>query len=366
LPAAPDAMSVAGELGAEGEAPSVAEQAVPTGSEVEAGSGVDGARAVVEIAELEPAGVAWRFRAGSPTPGVTMGRDGTVYVPTHEGHVHALSVEGGLRWSYNVQTPAVGAVVAPDGVLVVGTQEGRLHALRPDGTRLWSLQAPFPIVTERVAGAQGLTLFGDRAGAVVAVDGFGAVRARWPMSEPIGAPPLALPGAGVAALGAEGGLFWLGAGPPRSLALGAAPGRELLAGAGGDLLALAGSTLVVLREGAVALRLSGVVAAAARGDGLVTVGPRPSLAFRTRGGDLLVEHPLVAPPSAAPVVDSAGVVYVPTATGALAVATLAGVRTWRVAERALLRPLLDPARPRVILASGEGSVVAVAAAGLSP
>ncbi|HOU92480.1 MAG TPA: PQQ-binding-like beta-propeller repeat protein, partial [Polyangiaceae bacterium] len=365
-PTAPGAASAAGEFGLVAGAPVVTERTVLIGSDFEAGARGDGARTGAEITALEPAAVAWRFSAGSPTPGVVVGRDGTVYVPTHEGHVEALSAEGGLRWAYNVQTPAVGAVVTPDGVLVVGTQEGRLHALRPDGTRLWSLQAPFPITTDLVPGAHCFTLFGDRSGAVVAVDGFGAVRGRWPISEPFGAPPVALPGGGVAALGAEGRLFWLGAGPQRSLVLGSAPGSELMAGAGGDLLALAGSALVVVRDGAVVLRLPGVVGAVARGDGFVTVGPEPVLAFRSRAGEVVVEHPLVAPPSAAPVVDSGGVVHVATTTGALVVATTAGVRAWQVAARALLRPLLDPARGRVILASGDGSVVAVAAAGLSP
>lgn len=332
------------------------------------GTGTAGgdSRADGEVPALDPAAVAWRFRAGSPSPGVAVAEDGTVYVPTHEGHVLSLSAEGRLRWAYNVQTPAVGAVVVPGGGLVVGTQDGKLHSLRADGTRIWSLQLPFSFATELVLGAGGLVLFGDRSGAVAAVDRFGAVRSRWPISGGLGAPPLALPGGGAAALSTEGRLFWVGAGPARSIELGVAASGARLTSRAGDLLAITERGLLVVRGGSVARRLPPVAAVVARGDGFVTVSSAGVLSFRSRDGEVEVEHRLVAPPSAELAVDAAGIVYVPTTTGALVAATPAAVRPQQVTGRALLSPVLDPGRGRLILASGDGSVLAAATEGLAP
>lgn len=333
--------------------PEVAAATAPSGPRA-SWSTEEGAAPLPEVA------VVWRFGAGSPTPGVALAPDGTVYVPTNEGHVHALSTEGRLLWAYNVHTPAVGAVVAGNGVVVVGTQEGKLVALRPNGTGLWTFRVPFPIVTELLLDTHGRVVFGDGAGYVSAVDGFGAVRFRTAAGGMPAGAMVALADGGLAVATTNGELVWLGAGRRRSLDLGGRVERGVEAIAGPRIAVMVAGQLCVVRDGAVILRLPNVIAAALHDSGLVTVSAEGGLAYRALDGTVELERTLPAMPSAAPVVDARQTVYVPTAAGTLLIVSRGsqGVRTVHVGDGALTRPLLDPCRGRVVAASGAGTVVA--------
>jgi hypothetical protein len=106
--------------------------------------------------------VAFRFSASSTLfarPGV--GRDGSLYVGSGDGYVHAVSPDGSFRWSYTVK----GRVVAPpveepsSGRVFVATSESRLYALEPDSHLRWVFPLPVAPKSELSLTAKGTLLF---------------------------------------------------------------------------------------------------------------------------------------------------------------------------------------------------------------
>jgi outer membrane protein assembly factor BamB len=106
------------------------------------GGSAKGARAAIK----DPFEV-FRFSAGSTLfapPG--LGRDGSVYVGSGEGYVHALSSDGRYRWSYTVQGRVVAAPVEEPttGRVFVVTSDARLYAFEPDAHLRWVFSLPPP------------------------------------------------------------------------------------------------------------------------------------------------------------------------------------------------------------------------------
>jgi hypothetical protein len=106
--------------------------------------------------------VVFRFSASSSLfarPGV--GQDGSVYVGSGDGYVHALSPDGSFRWSYTVK----GRVVAPpveepkSGRVFVATSEARLYALEPDSHLRWVFPLPVAPKSELSLTPKGTLLF---------------------------------------------------------------------------------------------------------------------------------------------------------------------------------------------------------------
>jgi hypothetical protein len=92
-------------------------------------------------------------------PGV--GRDGSVYVGSGDGYVHALSADGSFRWSYTVK----GRVVAPpveepsSGRVFVATSDARLYALESDSHLRWVFPLPVAPKSELSLTPKGTLLF---------------------------------------------------------------------------------------------------------------------------------------------------------------------------------------------------------------
>jgi outer membrane protein assembly factor BamB len=112
-------------------------------------------------AALEPQTV-FRFAASSTLfarPGV--GHDGSIYVGSGDGYVHALSADGSFRWSYTVK----GRVAAPpveeasSGRVFVATSEARLYALETDSHLRWVFPLPVAPKTELTLTPKGTLLF---------------------------------------------------------------------------------------------------------------------------------------------------------------------------------------------------------------
>lgn len=104
----------------------------------------------------------FRFSAASALfapPGV--GRDGSVYVGSGEGYVHALGSDGGYRWSYTVKGRIVAAPVEDPstGRVFVATSEARLYALEPDSHLRWVFPLPVAPKTELALTPKGTLLF---------------------------------------------------------------------------------------------------------------------------------------------------------------------------------------------------------------
>jgi PQQ-like domain len=92
-------------------------------------------------------------------PGV--GHDGSVYVGSGDGYVHALAPDGSFRWSFTLK----GRVIAPpveeasSGRVFVATSEARLYALEPDSHLRWVFPLPVAPKTELALTPKGTLLF---------------------------------------------------------------------------------------------------------------------------------------------------------------------------------------------------------------
>ena len=92
-------------------------------------------------------------------PGV--GHDGSVYVGSGDGYVHALASDGSYRWSYTVK----GRVVAPpveeasSGRVFVATSDARLYALEPNSHLRWVFPLPVAPKSELALTAKGTLLY---------------------------------------------------------------------------------------------------------------------------------------------------------------------------------------------------------------
>jgi hypothetical protein len=118
--------------------------------------------ASLRASAAEPPRVAFRFSASSTLfarPGV--GKDGSVYVGSGDGYVHALASDGTFRWSYTVK----GRVVAPpveepsSGRVFVATSEARLYALEADSHLRWVFPLPVAPKSELSLTPKGTLLF---------------------------------------------------------------------------------------------------------------------------------------------------------------------------------------------------------------
>ena len=307
-------------------------------------------------------GLRWRFRAGSPSPGIAVGSDGTVYVPTQEGHVHAVAADGAFRWSFNCHAPATGVAVNSAGLLLVANTAGVLQAILPGGTGLWAYQAPHPFGTPLVVGGDATAYVGDRSDCLVAVSSKGGALWRAPIEGGIAQSPTLLRDGRVVVGTADGRLMWVeGVLRRRVLTLPATIVQppELLSD--GTILAVAGTTLVAALEGAEAWRVEGVQAAASLDTGFVTIG-EDGICWWGSEGQRQRCSPLSWAPSARPAVGPVGRIFVPTPSGDLVVVAATGKveRVVPVARTGLWAPVVDAERGQVLAAAGDGVLGAVA------
>ena len=102
--------------------------------------------------------------------------DGTVYAPTVDGVVTALSgYDGSVKWEFEapnrvVSSPAIGQ----DGTIYFGCFDGHLYAMTPAGKKKWTYATGGPISSSPAIGPDGTIYFGsdDRQLYALAPDGF--------------------------------------------------------------------------------------------------------------------------------------------------------------------------------------------------
>lgn len=311
-------------------------------------------------------GLLWRFRAAAPIVGdpVVTSR-GDVYVATSEGVIHALGSDGAFRWSYTAQGTVVhGPSLGPHGRLYVPTHSRRIYALTPEGALSWVFRSPVGIETSIGVGARGVLYFGGEDRALWAVSSRAGAMWRGRMPDAIVAGPvLDETGRTVLVASESGRLSWMtGAVRRQNLELG-----ESLSTA--PLLLGGGAAVVLLDRGAVCVEPGGAerwVHAGIRwigrspDSGLIAVAADSELMRIDLQGRVESLGRVPAPPSAAPVVIGEYHAVV-AADGRLWLGNKEP--EWRsipVTYGPLSSAVADPERQRVIVASGEGTVAAVA------
>jgi outer membrane protein assembly factor BamB len=111
-------------------------------------------------------------------PSIAINSSGTLYIGSNNGKVYALNGNTGntitgwpvdltnvIASKYNVQNSAPNAiyttpVIAPDGTIYVGSNVGYLHALQPNGTLKWSYYASYPLQSSPIMDSSGSIYFG--------------------------------------------------------------------------------------------------------------------------------------------------------------------------------------------------------------
>lgn len=120
--------------------------------------------------------IRWRRNlAGGVTEGAAVGGDGTIYIASDAGILHAIDPAGGKdRWTYDAHATtrtdlSVSPLVLPDGIILYPTPAARLDALSPAGHLLWT--QPLPAKPTSPVTANGKRVYvGDDSGAVSAID----------------------------------------------------------------------------------------------------------------------------------------------------------------------------------------------------
>lgn len=252
---------------------------------------------------VEPTGArAWMVQL----PGQIMGspalaRDGTIYVSTNQGALHALAPsDGAQRWRFLAgrggQTRG-SPTVAPDGTIYHAFPSGLLHAINPDGTGRWSVMlgigGGYAAGASPALGLDG-TIYAPEISndpvKLFAITPAGEIRWTVPVDKTLEASAVVMPsgdilfgGRRIAPDGTVVGRIPFG---PWGVSLG--PGDRMYSGTGGVLLAL---PLGVGTGWAVAGPTNGVPPPLVGGAGLVYVaGWDPNWAFVVNASGSLVSQ----------------------------------------------------------------------------
>jgi len=120
--------------------------------------------------------IRWRRNlTGGVTEGAAVGADGTIYVGSDDGILHAIDPATGKdRWTYDAHATtttdlSVSPLVLPDGTILYPSPATALVALAPDGHLLWT-QSLNDRPTSPVSANGTRVYVGDDSGGVTAID----------------------------------------------------------------------------------------------------------------------------------------------------------------------------------------------------
>jgi outer membrane protein assembly factor BamB len=100
-----------------------------------------------------------------PGSAPAIGKDGTIYINTHDGVLHAVDPDGTLKWTYDtgalVQDVPSSPAVGPDGTVYFGGG-GFLYAVDPYGRLVWKFPAGCNLTAPSIGG-DGTIYFGNNS-----------------------------------------------------------------------------------------------------------------------------------------------------------------------------------------------------------
>ncbi len=113
--------------------------------------------------------VDWPMFGQDPIPSPSIGQDGTIYIPSGDGTLKALSSRGHGKWAFQYQIQAVpnqigdygyldaraSVAIGDDGTVYFGANNTKLYALKPDGSPKWQVTTEGGIWSEPVIGPDG-------------------------------------------------------------------------------------------------------------------------------------------------------------------------------------------------------------------
>jgi outer membrane protein assembly factor BamB len=331
----------------------VAPSALALPSEVAAG--------VAACANLNELPLAFRFGTGAtPAAAPTVAADGSVYVGTREGYLHALSADGSYLWGYTLKGAVTGrAAVGPSGTVLVPTAR-RIYAIRADGTLLWVWSSPIRVLGDLIRDGLGRFNFASDDGRVFALSGTGALVAHVPGRVPFSVLPVALADGGIAAGRQDGSVLISRGFKTKRVELGAVP-VSLFPCPGRELCAISAGNLQGLGPSAAPWRVPALRATASSDSVAVLSDERHLQLYRGATGEPLFTLALPDAASAAPEFDAKGRIFVPLRGGALLAVDLTGapLACTQLGHSPLGTPVVDAARGRVLVTASEGILASV-------
>jgi outer membrane protein assembly factor BamB len=140
-----------------------------------------------------------------------------IYAVTDKGVIFALDSSGAQRWSADLGGQAAGLASGPDGTLYATTLDGTLHALAPDGRARWSTHVSDRRPTAPAAGLDGRIYVGAEDGGLRVVAPDGKIAGVFDAKAPLRIAPL---------VGRDGAVYVLAGDRKRVFAFGTAALKE--------------------------------------------------------------------------------------------------------------------------------------------
>jgi len=194
----------------------------------------------------------WSFEAGAMLgSSPALGPDGSVFVGSRAGRLHAVDAAGAERWRFEAGgAMEAGPCVHPAGLVLAGSYDGQLYAIDLDGALAWKHDAGHPVMTTPCVDAEGTIWVGDDGGTLWQLSAQGEVLSRRVVADLIATSPVVAGGTVLVAdgdlLGADGSVVALGVDTVVAPAAVGADGTVYLGSWSGELLAV--------RDGAVVWR----------------------------------------------------------------------------------------------------------------
>jgi hypothetical protein len=114
----------------------------------------------------------------------------TIYGTTDKGTIFALDPSGAQRWRVELGAAAAGLAATPDGTLYATTTDGRLHAVAPDGRTRWATMLGGGRPTAPAAGPDGRIYVGTEDGGLRVVMPDGKIAGTFGLKVPLRIAPV--------------------------------------------------------------------------------------------------------------------------------------------------------------------------------
>ena len=86
--------------------------------------------------------------------------DGTIYVGSDEGNIHAIHPDGSRKWVFETDEPVGSPAIGPQGAIYAGSEDGILYAINRDGTEKWRFETAGPVSSAPAIGPDGTIYIG--------------------------------------------------------------------------------------------------------------------------------------------------------------------------------------------------------------
>lgn len=142
----------------------------------------------------DPGDVLWKYQTGGQVnSSPVLAADGTIYVGSSDGKLHAISSDGSSKWTYTTGGEIISApAVAADGTVYVGSMDDNFYAINSEGGFKWSYRTSGDISSSPVIGAEGTVYIASSDKTIYALNAAGTFKGTYSVGGSISYSSLAL------------------------------------------------------------------------------------------------------------------------------------------------------------------------------